>query len=267
MTVPAALFPSVVIKLVDYGESDRIVTLLTRDHGKVTAFARGARRSQKRFGAALGLFAHVEALMRVRPQQDLWLLEEIQSAELFQNLPMEWTRFGQVSHACELVRELCPPHHPEPAVFQLFVDFLRMHNQVPVEQVPSLHDLVKFQLHLLQAVGLGMHLTDCASCGQQVDLSMDKRTHVGGSNHILDLQRGGLLCHTCLPFSPASQRHVCTTAAVTLMAALALAGQATPAMAFQPATVLESQTIIQRVFQQHIGKALHTADFFTKKHL
>ena len=46
---------AIVIRLTDYGESDRIVTLLTERHGKVTAIAKGARRSRKRFGGALCL--------------------------------------------------------------------------------------------------------------------------------------------------------------------------------------------------------------------
>ena len=44
--------PAIVLRTVDYGEADRVVTLFTREHGKLSALARGARKSVKRFGAA-----------------------------------------------------------------------------------------------------------------------------------------------------------------------------------------------------------------------
>ena len=52
----AILTAAIVLRVTDYGEADRIVTLLTESHGKVSALARGAKKSRKRFGAALGLF-------------------------------------------------------------------------------------------------------------------------------------------------------------------------------------------------------------------
>ena len=52
---------AVLLRQVDTGESDRVVTLLTEELGKVSAIARGARKSRKRFGAALALFVLAEA--------------------------------------------------------------------------------------------------------------------------------------------------------------------------------------------------------------
>ncbi len=59
--------PAVVLRTVDYGEADRVVTLLCREGGKRSALARGARRSSKRFGAGLSLFGVGEATLLERP--------------------------------------------------------------------------------------------------------------------------------------------------------------------------------------------------------
>ena len=53
--------PAVVVRVVDYGEADRIVTLLTRARGKLAAMARGARKSRRRFAGGVGMFAHGRA--------------------------------------------------------------------------------------------------------------------------------------------------------------------------------------------------------------
>ena len=47
---------AIVLRCLDYGESDRIVTFYTRDYGKLRGIAKGARRSRKRFANALELF-------------------------------------------------------------------------------------------------------------------------------------------------------------------------------------------------------------------
>jgi DNA repair protein RecO (recombination protein O) len=50
---------AIVIRVSNYGESDKIVTFFTRDFGKIKGIAKGARRSRKRFQNALDLFSHL----------------------------------------------------------------------------------------------------------------------------------------------------------------------------------------------------------------
>src|SRR4051794_31316296 len=64
---------AIVVRVVDYGEADRVATLLLRAQGKVSALARGARRSRKRYGG-LELFARGEATLR-EGRGELWGLE------------------------------------------------------------------------------------------------------------------------------------------------------------------------------------------------
>src|SRR5437667_11388188 len=54
---------AVVLRKLDYGEADRIYTLLTRSHGKVGAIAKGVRKSTSRLAAALQLFARIDVLL------------------------------------------------------------------------------------------------------------------------------------------------------------------------------------------------------------
>lgn len=79
---PAELLIALVLHLADYGEADIIATLLTPSHGRVSAFARSARRSKKRFGGRLQLGAQLRCRAHA-PRQDseLWQLEDIDTAQ------------------------------------------------------------------------------------------------------------------------------------------------------------------------------------------
>src|SRR5207244_11213895 len=54
---------AVVLRKLDYGEADRIFTLLTREHGKVGAIAKGVRRPSSKLGPSLELYGHVDVLL------------------------------------------------------------------------------------------------------------------------------------------------------------------------------------------------------------
>lgn len=153
-----SICPAVVLKRTDFGESDRIVTLFTSEWGKVSVFARGARRSQKRFGAGLDLFAIIDAAVRMDPQRDLWGLEEIQAAEHVSHVSLQWDCFACASYACELVRESCPAHQPDLPVFTLLVALLRDLDRIAQLHASPLQSIVEFQIQLLRLLGLGWEM-------------------------------------------------------------------------------------------------------------
>src|SRR5262245_27991678 len=132
---PLHITQALVLRVSDFGESDRIVTLLTEQHGKVSALARGAKSSRRRFGAALGLFGCGEAVLRER--RDLWLLEELSSHHGFVRLGQELGRFGHASYACELCLHLCPQNAPEPRIYRLLLGLLDELDRLPLTTRPQ----------------------------------------------------------------------------------------------------------------------------------
>jgi DNA repair protein RecO (recombination protein O) len=149
--------PAIVLRTVDYGEADRVVTLLSRDEGKLSAIARGARKSKRRFGAALSLFGVGEARLTERAGQELATLESFSSARGFPGLYTDVAKVAHGSYACELVRELSPPKHPEPALFDLLLDLLALLD----EHEARAETLRIFELRTLDAVGLRPDLDQC----------------------------------------------------------------------------------------------------------
>src|SRR2546430_13573204 len=78
--------PAIVLRARDYSESDRIVTLLTRDFGKLAGIAKGAKASRRRFERKLETFSHVMLYFRRRPHGQLVFITRAEAADLAQHV-------------------------------------------------------------------------------------------------------------------------------------------------------------------------------------
>jgi DNA repair protein RecO (recombination protein O) len=165
-----------------YGEADRIVTLVTRGLGKISAIARGARKSRTRFGAALAPFVVGLATVAER-RGELFTLSEYSVVRDFSAVGRDVVSMAHASYAAELCRELSPPRQPEPALYALLVECLEALAQAP----PRADTLRAFELRLLETVGLGPALDRCAACGEPPTAEV----------HTVDPGRGGIVCARC----------------------------------------------------------------------
>src|SRR5690606_1208088 len=112
---------ALVLRVVDFGESDRIVALLTRDAGRLSAVARGARKSRRRFAGAL----QTGTLVRIGYREgrgDLAFLERAEVLDPFEGTRQQLGRVALCSAVVELLRELCPEHLVEPGLFEVAHD-------------------------------------------------------------------------------------------------------------------------------------------------
>lgn len=173
---------AVVLRTVDYGERDRVVTLLSRERGKLSAFARGARSSRRRFGGALEPFTLLAVEVAERGG-DLWVLEEASVERGFGNLRGDLTRIACGSYAVELARELVRDAEPHEDLFDGLVAYLASLDEAPARP----WDLRRFELDALRAAGLQPALEDCARCGRPA----------GDGPARFDPLQGGVLCRAC----------------------------------------------------------------------
>src|SRR5579872_6900527 len=107
---------ALVISSVDYGEADRIVTLFTEEHGKLSAFAAGARKSKRRFAGALEPFT----LVRVAWVERRGATVRLDGADIEQTFPRAREDLPLISralYALELCRELIREREPHPDLF------------------------------------------------------------------------------------------------------------------------------------------------------
>lgn len=117
---------AVVLRSVDYGETSRIVTLFTRDRGRLGIMARGARSSKSRFGATLEPMSWVQVVIHYKPGRELQSLSETSHMETFPNIGRSLERIGLGVRMIELTNALMQSGQPNPLVFDALVDGLRL---------------------------------------------------------------------------------------------------------------------------------------------
>lgn len=116
--------PVLLLRSVNTGDADRTVTLFSPEHGKFGAFARHARGSKKRFGAALQPFCLFEAAWKPKAA-GLSFLESAQALEFPLGVDPGLESLGSAYLFLELANELCPNAEPQAAFFELVLGGLR----------------------------------------------------------------------------------------------------------------------------------------------
>ena len=245
--MPRLVTPALVVRTVDYGESDRVVTLFTRTHGKLGAIARAARKSLKRFGAGLALFGVGEATLNERPGADLATLESFDAARGFPLLLTDVAKVAHGGYACELVRELVPPHQPEPQLFDQLVNFLDY-----LERHPARAETLRvFELHVLDSVGLRPTLDRCTRCDDDV---LDQ------PGQVFPVRAGGVVCGACHGDGPALDGE----ARLALLGAQELPLEHADKVALAPSVNAACRAALSALIHDHLGRPLKSVEFIAK---
>jgi len=175
----------VVLRTIKLGEADRIVTVLTRGHGKVRAVAKGVRKTSSRFGARLEPTSRV-ALQCYRGRE-LDVVTQAETLEANRGLREHYVLLTHAVAMLEAVDQVAQEHEPNPALYRMLCGALRAlaERQNPVV-TPA------FFWKLLSLEGFHPMLEGCARCGRDEDETDDDARLVA-----FDLDEGGTLCRAC----------------------------------------------------------------------
>jgi DNA repair protein RecO (recombination protein O) len=154
------LSQAIILHHTDYGESDRIVTFLTPEHGRLKGFAKAARKSRKRFGAALEPFAEVRMRWSARGSGELVSLREAELVTLRSGLRRDLETLALAGYGCELTEALFDESGAGVEVFQLLQAFLNHLDSCGY----SVETRLLLELRMLSVAGYVPHLQHCADC-------------------------------------------------------------------------------------------------------
>jgi DNA repair protein RecO (recombination protein O) len=149
----------VVLRTWPLGEADLIVSLFTRDYGRLKGFAKSALKSRRRFGGALEPMTLVRAFFAERPAQELLRLDQLEILRSPLSSPVDPLRLAVLSFYTELIDEALPERDPQDAVFRLLVSVLE-HTSNEEPRMP----LTYFSLWMTRLMGLLPDLTRCIVC-------------------------------------------------------------------------------------------------------
>jgi DNA repair protein RecO (recombination protein O) len=234
---------AVVLRVQKLGESDRIITMLTRRHGRVRAAAKGVRRTTSRFGARLEPFGHVDVQIAGHlgnPARSLHTIRQAEGIELYgKQLGQDYPRYTAASAVAETVERLTPvEQEPSLRLFQLTLGALRA---LAVAEHASTLVLDAFLLRAMATAGWAPALTACAVCGTP------------GRHGAFAVPSGGSVCPDCRP--PGASRPAPAT--LDLMVAL-VDGDWRMADASPPPQRRECSGLVAAHLQWHLERGLRS---------
>lgn len=181
MPPPPDQVPAIVVGVQDYADADRIVRLLTPTHGRVSALARRARSSQRRFGGALDLGNRVEAA--IRPGQgSLWHLQEATLVDGRLHARRDLALLGLLVYSVELCGALSREHHPEPRLFGLLDTTGLLLGAMTA--APGRLFRLGLEAKALTFAGFQPVLDRCARCDGPLEDPMCFVAESGGAEHV-----------------------------------------------------------------------------------
>lgn len=139
---------AIILSTLDYGESDRIISLFSLEQGRIRAFAKAARASRKRFGGMLEPGNRLELTLQVK-DQGLSRLERVESAVCHPGLRDSLENLALALYGCELVEALTPEGLPLPRLYRLLVALLEHLDSGEATQA----DRRFFEINLLNILG------------------------------------------------------------------------------------------------------------------
>lgn len=177
----------VVLRTIKLGEADRIVTLCTKERGKIRAVAKGVRKTKSKFGGRLEPISHV-AIQGYEGRGELDIVTQADTIDAFRNVRESLDGVRRSMSLLEAIDNVVQEGEPSPRLYQMLVGALRsMNEQESALIVPA------FFWKLLAYEGVQPMLDECASCGATEPLVA------------FDLNEGGVLCASCrrgFPLSP-----------------------------------------------------------------
>ncbi|MFQ3549611.1 MAG: DNA repair protein RecO [Armatimonadota bacterium] len=174
----------VVVKRIDLGEKDRIITIFTKEYGKISAVAKGARRPGSKLAGASELMSYSKLFLS--KGKDLDILTQADIKESFPNVRCNLNSLAHAIYILELASSFVDENQPNPDLFDNMLSTLYVLEAGTDPEISARY----FEMGLLKLQGYEPHFEECVKCGCT---EFDEKISF---NVIL----GGVECGKCRPF-------------------------------------------------------------------
>lgn len=176
----------------DFGDAHRVVTLFTKEYGKLDVNAYGCRRPRSKLAGAMMMFNHVKVELLRGPKVDM-----VREAEILNFFPItdDLFRLAYASLFFEIVNKMTPLNQKDEDIFFLLLDALKTF----VERNPRVVCLIA-TCQFIGISGEELQLDRCIRCGRAIE-----------SDCLIDLFKGGALCDQCSEIAAQPLRLTSTT--------------------------------------------------------
>ncbi|MED4122544.1 DNA repair protein RecO [Halalkalibacterium halodurans] len=232
----------IVIRTVDYGESNKIVTVFTREYGKIALMARGAKRPKSRLTAVTQLFTY--GMMMFQKNAGLGTLTQGEIIQSFREVRNDLFRASYVSYVTDLTNKLTEDEKRNPYLFELLYQTIHYMNE---GMDPDVLTRI-FEVKMFTVAGIKPELDQCVSCG-----STD--VPVGFS-----IKEAGFLCKRCIEKDPHAYK-ITAQVAKLLRLFYHFDLQRLGTISLKPETKATLKTIIHQYYDEYSGLHLKSRRF------
>ena len=173
---------AVVLRHTDWGEADRLLTLFSREQGKLRAIAKGVRKIQSRKAGHLEPFTRV-AIMLAKGQ-DLWIVTQAEAIDLYQPIREALQKMGQAAYVVELLDRFTYEEGQNWQLYKLLTETLERLSAGEDDFLPVKY----YEMRLLDMMGYRPLLFECAACGEEIT----------ARDQYFSADQGGVLCPKCV---------------------------------------------------------------------
>lgn len=175
------------LRRIDHGDYDLIITFLTLARGKVSVIAKSAKKSVKRFAGILEPFYVLEVVCRTGRGRGLPVLQEAVLKEPFSRIRTDIKKTAYASYWAELINKWMEEGERNVALFKLFEHVL---GELDRGHTPDEALSILFQIRFMTISGHSPNLRQCSNCKMAT-------ANMRANRLIFDIARGGLICERC----------------------------------------------------------------------
>lgn len=172
----------IVVKAVDYKDSDKIVTIFSAENGIIHARARGVKKAKAKLTFAVQPFAFVEFMLI--KSGDFYTIINATSIDQFFNITMDFDNYILMLACLEVCEKTIKENMQSSEMFVLLLNCLKM---VCYENASAMQVFIKFMIEALKFIGFSLEFSCCACCGEILSV-----------NHFsFSYDYNGMICEKC----------------------------------------------------------------------
>jgi DNA repair protein RecO (recombination protein O) len=253
MTTTSTTTPAILIRRINYGDYDLILTLLRQTEGKVSVMAKAAKKSVKRFGGALELFSEVTAVFSSGPGRKLPFLQEAVLVQPFSNIRSNILKTAYASYWSETLHHWMMEGKKEEPIFQLLQFTLK---EMDIGGLPDALLSLIFQSKFLSLSGLYPDLRRCMVCREPIE-------RIKAPDLAFNPRRGGLSCQGCS--GETGRSPTLSKGTVKLLNWIEKESiDHIRRIRFSPRSLSEARNFLEAVIPYHLGKVPKSLNFLKK---
>jgi len=173
----------IVLKSMEYEEADKIVTIYTKDYGKITAIAKGVRKTKSKFGSSLEILTY--SIFLIYKGRNIDIVSQTEILESFFSTSKEVIKFAFATNCVEIVNKLTEEREINIGLFNLLKEVLHYLRETNDPKLLTL----SFKWQTMSILGYRPSLNHCCRCNKSTEDQKEM---------FFNIREGGLVCNNCI---------------------------------------------------------------------